>query len=533
MTTEISKFAYAMSNTTTTNGAVSLATPDPSGVASGRLSLFFKSVRGLNTPRQYQYMKESSNESIIDAFLLSFHIRDCRGGKGERELGRRSLIWLFINYPNTFAKVIELIPEYGRWDDLIQFFPGVMDLSDINFVRANYVSNIPNNDHLIILRTLQDKIVDVMGKKIYEDHTLMLEGKPVSLVAKWAPSEGDSTDRKYGIFKTLASSMNISPRDLRKIYLTPLRSYLKIVERFMCDREWGEIDYNKVPSCAMKRLKKSFERHDEIRFQAWRTALSNGDPKIAKVNAKQLQPHELIKEMRTSFNADGVCKAQWKIIEEECLKQGSLDNDLVVVDTSGSMQYPNFLPLDVSCAMGLLIAKCSVGKFKNNVITFSTRPTFHLLKDVEIYERYRQLVGIEWGGSTDINATFKLILERAKKYNLTTDDMPKRLWIISDMQFNIAGIEKYTNFEMIDEMYKNFGFTRPQIIFWNVVGSTDDFPVSVDDNGTAMISGFSTAIMKSVLEGDNSFSPYNIMRKTLDDKRLKPVKIALGVNENM
>jgi len=95
----------------TANGAVSLATPDASGVSSGRLSLFFKSVRGLNAPRQYQYMVEASQESTVDAFLLAFHIRDCRGGKGERDLGRRCLIWLFINEPLLFAKVAKLLQE--------------------------------------------------------------------------------------------------------------------------------------------------------------------------------------------------------------------------------------------------------------------------------------------------------------------------------------------------------------------------------------------------------------------------------------
>ena len=116
MTSQSSNFAYAMAaSATTANGAVSLATPDPSSESSGRLSLFFKSVRGLNAPRQYQYMVDASQESVTDAYLLAFHTRDCRGGKGERELGRRCLVWLFINYPRLFAKVAKLLPEYGRW----------------------------------------------------------------------------------------------------------------------------------------------------------------------------------------------------------------------------------------------------------------------------------------------------------------------------------------------------------------------------------------------------------------------------------
>jgi hypothetical protein len=531
MTSQPSNFAYELNaSATTENGAVSLATPDPSGESSGRLSLFFKSVRGLNSPAHYQYMTEASHESVIDAFLMTFHTRDCRGGKGERDLGRRGLVWLFINYPHLFSKVVKLIPEYGRWDDLLQFFPGVLDLSDIGFVRANYVSTVLDSNSMIVLRTLQTQIVQLLGRNLKEDLNNMTQGKPCSLAAKWAPTEGDSLDRESGVFKSLATEMKVSTRILRKEYLTPLRSYIKIVERFMCDREWDEIDYNKVPSCAMKRLKKSFEKHDETRFQKWRNALQKGDPTIAKVNAKQLQPHELVNEMRCSGHADDVCAAQWKIMEDECIKNGALSNDIAVVDTSSSMHSPNYLPYDVACAMGLLISKCSVGKFKNHVLTFNSTPAFVIIKDVPIYDRWYQLSNISWGGSTNIQYTFELILARGKECKLSQEDMPKRLWIISDMQFNAVNYKgSVTNFESIDKMYAESGYTRPQIVFWNVDGTSSDFPVSVGDHGTAMISGFSPSVMKAVLKGDDRFSPYGIMRECLDDDRLLPVRIALGV----
>jgi hypothetical protein len=525
MNSQSSKFVYAM----TANGAVSLATPDPAEKSSGRMSLFFKSVRGLNAPRQYQYMTKAAYENIVDTFLLSFHIRDCRGGKGERELGRRCLIWLFINYPHLFTKVAKFIPEYGRWDDLLQFFPGVLDLSDIDFVRANYVSTVPDSKHLIVLQTLQHQIVKQFARKIQEDYELMLKGEPCSLAAKWSPTEGDSLDRKSGVFKLLATEIKVSPRVLRKQYLSPLRAYLNVVERYMCDREWDGIDYNKVPSCAMKRLKKSFIEHDGIRFKKWLEALKN-NPSVAKVNARQLYPHELVKEMRKKGLADGVCNAQWKIIEDECMKTGSLDNDLVVVDTSMSMQSSECLPFDVACAMGLLISKCSTGKFKHHVLTFNNVPEFVILKDCTLYNRWHQLSTINWGGNTNIQATFELILARGIRYGLTQDDMPKRLWIVSDMQFDSCnGLS--TNFEKIEKMYASSGYTRPRIVFWNVVGSSSDFPVSVADHGTVMISGFSPSVMKAVLDGDDSFSPCGIMRLSLDDERLRPIREALDDGE--
>jgi hypothetical protein len=523
-----SKLDYKMNSSAFTyNGAVSLDSPDPSGLSSGRLSMFFKAVRGLEVPGIYKYMIESSRESVIDTFLISFHIRDCRGGKGERDIGRQCLVWLFINHPLLFQKVVDIIPEYGRWDDLLQFFPGVIDLSDIEFVRNNYMSSSVNEEDLSLLRSIQTCIVQKYALQLIKDYENMTNGLPCSLAAKWAPTEGDSLDRSSGVFNCLAKIMNISPKILRKNYITPLRSYIKIVENFMCNNKWDEIDYNKVPSCAMKRLKNSFQSHDDKRFREWIRALKKGDPKIAKVNGNQLHPHDLIKEMRTKGFADSVCEAQWKIIEEECMKNGVLDNDIAVVDTSGSMHSPDYLPLDVACAMGLLISKCSVGKFKHHVLTFNSIPSFALIKDAPIFDRWKELSEISWGGSTDIQATFKLILSRGKEHNLAQEDMPKRLWIISDMQFDQVNYGSDTNFDSIDKMYSLSGYIRPHIIFWNVDGSSYDFPVSSGDHGTALISGFSPSVMKTVLSGDNSFSPYSMMRNCLDEERLKAVYIAL------
>ena len=512
----------------TWNNAVSLSTPDNSGQTSGRLSLFFKSVRGLNAPQQYIYLREAANENIIDVFLLAFHTRDCRGGKGERTIGRRALVWLFINYPDRFMKVFDKIPEYGRWDDIIELFPKVLCLSDITFVRTNYASTVPNSDHLKKLVLYQTEIVQKYTSQLREDIVNMNEGKSISMAAKWASSERDSMDRKYSTFKTLAKALGVKPRQLRKEYLVPLRSYLKVVETYMCAHKWETIDYSKVPSCAMKKLKKAFEKHDSERFITWKEQLSNVDTKV-KVCGKQLYPHELVREIRISKgHADEVCEAQWKVLEDEIIKLGSLEDVLCVVDTSFSMHSPDYLPLDVAVSLGMLVSGAVNGIFKNHLFTFNSTPKLVLIKPGTISERWRQVSRISWGGSTNLQLTFDTILERGKENKLTDADMPKKLLIISDMQFN--SINDYgnmiTNFEEIDMKYKASGFTRPQIIFWNVNGSTTDFPVSSDDNGTALISGFSPSILKAIMNGKD-LSPYTVMRDTLDSERLSPIRDAL------
>ena len=531
----MSNFATAMNTTHTWNGAVSYTLADPSGQCNGRISLFFKAIRQLNIPSLYEYLREAANEDLVDTFLLSFNIRDCRGGKGERNLGRKALIWLFLNYPDKFMKVAELMSLYGRYDDLMYLWPKVLDLSDydrLENINQNYCCNIKTHEQLFHLEELQWSLVDIMGKQLLADKKLMLQGKPVSLCAKWAPTQKDKLDKEFGVVKMLCGKMNISFKVYRTVFTSPLRKYIDIVERYMCDKQWEEIDFNKVPSCAMLRLKKSFETNTPLTFLNWKEKLNKGE---AKVNAKQLFPHELVVKLNPN---DTVLEAQWKVLEDEALKLGSLSDTLCVVDTSGSMtnwgwsgkkKNPNFTPFDVATAMGILISNTVQGPFHNHVITFHTQPVFEVLRKGTLYERYQQIKNIPWGGSTNIQATFKLILQKAKNANLSQEDMPKRIIIISDMQFNIAegyGNNK-TNFDAIERQYNESGYKRPIIVFWNVNSSIGDFPVTVDKNNTVMVSGYSPSIIKAIMN-EKSFTSYNIMRAALDDERYNPVRARLN-----
>jgi Mg-chelatase subunit ChlD len=525
----MSNFAKALNINYTWNGAVSNASPDNTNVSTGRVSLFFKGCRGLTQDKLNEYMALSSKESLLDTFLLAFNLRDCRGGKGERQLGRWAFQWLLLNYPVEFKKVVHLIPEYGRWDDLLMLFPGTIS------------GEIKEG-----IKSAQNEAVMTMANQIITDRKNMLEGKPCSLCSKWTPTEGDSLDSKFGTFKTLASALGTDPKGLRKTFNTPLRSYLKVVETFMCSGKWESVDYNKVPSNAMKRLKDSFEKHDEVRFKEWKEALKktldvtksvkeedDKEEVKVKINARQLYPYEIVKEIRTNSSSGNssdttILEAQWKVISEETKKLGSLKDAVAVVDTSGSMESNNSLPLDVAVSLGLMISEVVEGDFHGHLINFHDRPRFTVLDTSKsIVERWNTVKHMEWGGSTNLISTFEMILERGKQCKLEQKDMPKKLFIISDMQFNQVDSNFQTNYEKIKELYDKSNYTIPNIVFWNVQGASTDFPVTVQDNGTIMISGFSTAILDSVLKG-GGFDTLTILRTTLDKKRYEKVKLAIA-----
>jgi hypothetical protein len=514
------------SNAQIYNGILYPSTQDILNKTSGRVELFYKSVRGLNSPLLYRYLSEAANENILDAFLLAFYIRDCRGGKGERDLGRRAFIWLFLNYTEHFEKIILLISEYGRWDDLLQFFPRVLNLTDIDYIYKNYNSRINGTSHLSKLCEIQRNIVGIVSKQLLLDKDNMKAGNPISLCAKWAPTEKDSLDRSYGVVNTLCSSYGFSTslRKYRKEYITPLRQYLKIVEIYMCRKEWEKIKYSKVPSCAMKILKKCFEKHSPQTFREWKESLQK---KEVVNKTEQLQPHELIRDMRIKGRSDELCEARWQVIEKNINDMGTFKDSVVIVDTSSSMYSNNYIPFDVELAMGLIISRSNKGPFNNQVITFNNNPQFIQINDGTLYNRWNEMKRIPVGSSLNLKATFDMILDFSNYHNLSKEDIPKKLFIFSDTQFE-QNVNK-TNFQLIEKKYKKSGYIRPQIIFWNVNNFILNFPVYVCKHNTTIISGFSPSIMKLVIEGSD-FSSYSLIRETLDKERYNLVRNAFVTN---
>jgi hypothetical protein len=231
-------------------------------------------------------------------------------------------------------------------------------------------------------------------------------------------------------------------------------------------------------------------------------------------------------EVRTKGFADDVVEAQWNVIVQDVRNLGVLSDCIAVVDTSSSMNSPNYLPMDVAVAMGMIISDVTTGPFHGNLLTFNTTPAFAVIPDGSMYERFSAVNRMSWGGSTNLEGLFRLVLDKCVENKLTPEMVPKRMFIISDMQFNTATDHcgtSVTNMEKIESLYRDSGYVRPQIVFWNVNGATDDFPCTTDSNGTVMISGFSPVILKSVMNSKEC-SSVSVMRHTLSDQRYSQIK---------
>lgn len=492
----------------TANGAVSHTKPtsESDEKYNARLSLFFKGVRGLSTDNLRKLLAQSRTESIIDTFVLAFHLRDCRGGKGERELGRQALVYLSLDCPDDFSKVMDYMAEYGRWDDLLYFFPNVLE-NEAKKLEVGYYNF-----------GISKKAVNLFAKQLEKDRENMLENKPVSVCAKWAPTENDSLDRKFFTYKSLYEAMKIKPSILRKKYLTPLRKYLRILENSLSRKDYT-FDYSKIPSQAVKRYRKTFVKNDSERYTKWLESVKKGE---MKVNAKQLHPHEIVKDYLNKDKKDDLLEEQWKVLEAN-LKHDFSDT-VCIVDVSGSMSCNDNNPLSSAIALGILISSRVSGIFRNHVITFSDEPSFFMIDEKQtLFEKVQNIKEMDWGGSTNLLAVFELILQAAKANNLSTNEMPKRLIIFSDMQFNQADRHYSTNMDRIEEMYSEAGYERPSIVFWNMNGQYDDYPADTSYRNIALVSGFSPSMVSCLLNKEE-LTPVTILNEILHSERYSIIR---------
>jgi len=215
------------------------------------------------------------------------------------------------------------------------------------------------------------------------------------------------------------------------------------------------------------------------------------------------------------------------------------NNDIIlpVVDVSGSMDCPagnnpNITCMDVAISLGLYISERNEGTFKDCFLTFSSNPTLQYLKG-DLYERLSQLRRADWGMSTNIEATFELILTQAVKHNVTAEKMPTKIIILSDMEFDSAtggywgeSVPDWnpSAFQLIQQQYEKAGYKMPALIFWNINARGGNFPVKHDDNNTALVSGFSPSILKAIL-ASKEITPLSVMLDTIEGSRYQPITV--------
>lgn len=477
--------------TLTTNGAIAYRT---SGKKLMDFNFGVTALRNVSESIIADKFAKVFYEDRLTAIKYLFYLGDVREGLGERRTYRVCLDWLADNHPDIAKAVMILVPEYTRWDNLSRM--------------------IMNNE-------VEDVVADIIVKQLTQDLENMKANKPISLCAKWMQSENASSPVTKSIGKKIREDLKISPRQYRKT-LSALRSYLNVVEVKMSKKEWGEIDYEAVPSRANLIYNAAFLKNDEERRRAYLDSLSKGQ---AKINASVLQPHEIAYKYRCTRREDATLEALWK-----ALPNLSVENTLVIRDGSGSMTWGSCgtsgaTPLDVATALAIYMSEHNSGDWKDKFITFSSIPKIVNLSNCKTLREKIDLSMREADCSdTNIYATMRLILDTAVRNKMTQEDMPKTIVICSDMQFDGRSHNfNQSLFDSISDEYKAHGYQLPRICFWNLDGCiSNTVPMQQNDLGLILCSGFSVQILKMFMSGKTD--PYEVLLEQLNGERYQPVE---------
>lgn len=470
--------------TLTENGAMTYKT-----TGSDVLDLF-STIGGLRNASKREiisrFIRAYTEDSDLTLKLL-FFTRDIQEGLGERRVFRIIVQWLAQNYPKVVIKNMEFIEAFGRYDDFL------------------YLLNTK----------CEQEAIDYLRCQLDEDINRYLEGKSVSLLAKWLPSINTSNKWAVKCAKKLAKEFGMSQAEYRKT-LSYLRERIDLVENHLRKREYN-FDYSKVPSRAHFKYRSAFIRNDHNRYKEYMEDVQKGK---RVMHTNHVMPYEFVETyIRKGNSLTEEEKETLNIAWENLPDFGGEENAIAVVDTSGSMYGGGSpIPASVALSLGIYFAQRNKGVFHNYFIEFSRRPQLIELKGESFIEKLQYIMTFNNVANTNLEAVFDMILQTAIQHNVQQKDLPSKLVIISDMEFDYCMVNaKASNFENAKDQYEAFGYHLPEIVFWNVASRNRQQPVTMNEQGVALVSGCS-AHMFEMVAGDN-LSPYQCMLYILNKER--------------
>ncbi len=504
----------------TENGAVGYKT-----TTHPLLDLNFKVSSLRNRTEEYitgEFIK-AFMEDRIHAVKWLFFLRDIWEGLGERRTFRVCLRYLAVSQPQIALAVMKLVPEYGRYDDLLVYLDTPLRKEVCKFIKA----------------------------QLEADVLAMQAGEGISLLAKWLPSINTSSKESRECAAILAKGMGYSTKEYRKL-LAKLRAYGNVLETKLSAGAWESVNYEAVPAKANLIYENAFYKHDKERRVDYLKKVLLGE---GKLNATGLMPYEIVHEIikdgtRYSFGPlkeNVLAELMWEIITKDGFQNDwGLQDCIVVADGSGSMYSAvsgnsSITAIEVCNALAIYFAEQLQGVFHNKAITFSMTPKFiDLEKGKSLKDKLEIMLAHNEVANTNIKAVFDMLLAMAVSNQVPQEQLPKQVLVLSDMEFDCATTSCYdwrtgewvgspvteALFEQIAEEYKAAGYTMPRLIFWNLCGRTDTIPMVDNESGLCLLSGFSQNAAKVAAHKEIK-DPYESLLKVLDAPRYHKVEEAL------
>ena len=482
MASYLNNLVTEASKSRTANGAVAYSTTQ-----SDCLDLFSEIgiMRKWDDGKIIRAWEKAWAEDKLTALKLLFYARDVRGGLGERRVFRVILSHIAETDLKLARHILPLIPIYGRFDDVLEMMNNIELEEDV----ATF---------------LYDAMVFDDGRE--------------KLCAKWMPSINASSPVTVARAKRIASRWGFSQQAYRK-FLSQARKGANLLENYLRTKDYT-FDYSKLPSQAMLKYRRAFMRNDYARYCDYLDSVKRGEKKI---NTKTLTPYQIVHlaEIAGSPDDGKALDVAWKNLPDYT----NGENALVVRDGSGSMYGT---PLEIATSLAIYFAERNTGAFHNYFMTFSSNPKMvKIPENQDICSKVHYCINYDDWTNTDLVKVFDLLLKTAVKNNVPQEELPKTLYIISDMEFDMAcSYPGSTIFEVAKEKFEEKGYKLPTVVFWRVSSITNTNPVKMDDRGAVLVSGSSPTVFQMVIE--NNMNPYEFMGKALYTERYAQVTLPSG-----
>lgn len=410
-------------------------------------------ARDLGTAIQAFHATWDADPSLALQALL--YIRDYRFGLGSKDVAQQLIRELRVVCPDTYRENMpQFYERHGSYKDLVK-----------------------------IASTIEDcqLELDYMKDCLEKDLEAMNKGEPVSLAAKWAPTEGG---RYHGLAKRLARRMFPGhPRALqlyRLEVLSPLRRYLGVTERKMCAREWDAIDPSVVPAKARRLYGPALERHGCPVLPA-----SQKDPDL---------PHELVRYYidRRPYNAD--IGLRWRRWVYGCSEK--LRKSVAVVD-----------PTSPGCiAIGLLVAESNGGM----LVPFHSPEELVRVGGDSFDEKVAFMKGLPRLGSIDLVSLFSMLLQKRPD--------TETVFIFADRELSeadVLGLEPRVAYEIASGLFRIARRPAPKLVVWHPKAKDSKaFPVTRLAERMTEVRGMSRPLMEAFVDG-TPMEPEAVMRALL------------------
>jgi len=477
---------------------------------------------------------DGSLQDKVDSFVLAFQTRDIRGGKGERDLFRHMFLALLSVEKRATLETLDLVPEYGYWEDVNRLAQASCDL-------------------------LLDPCVQLIKAQFLADEASV---DKVSLLARHLPREHNKKAGDKAFAKVLAHAMCPGPKALEQYRkrLSALTKRLGVAEVKMSSGQWSSLDPATMPGRCLKTKLRALlnqpvsgrygrkvvlENPDRVmcaeRFKEHLSRAAKGEAKVKGANV--VFPHELVYRVLCgglSTEEEHAVEAQWRSIVDPIKALGTMGRWLAMCDFSGSMDGD---PMCVSMALGLIISECNTGCFQNCILTFDSKPTLYRFRSTGFVSRVNEVRGLCQGTSTDFQAAYNLVLNTLTTSNVPVGQEPTDLIVLTDMGFDAAcgyghgygcavkTKAQETHFQIVRRAFVKHGealgtgWAAPRIVCWNLRSEYRDFQASAGEEGVLEVSGWSPSMFKVLTtRGFAAFTPAAMLRALLSDPRYDAVR---------